>query len=275
MHDPNCPVALLSHVLRREAKTGTHKFALLRATAEVARTFPDLADHDRHVAVPLDTLAEYFIAYYWPFARPSRPLNQASRGTKPDGTHKSDIAFRPQLVDLIREWQAVSESAYDPSDGYRLVAMFRAFPAPYGLPTSVIDAYGAALDAAAVTIQSNPAKNIRRIERDIFQRVCRREDISHPVTDLPGTTPDERCLLVCPGPWAVFQQHSVWVEALSVHEWCLFTEKLSHPGDCRVTREQVYELFTARSDNRLAPTWAANRDDILRLERKHFGRSLA
>ena len=58
---------------------------------------------------------------------------------------------------------------------------------------------------------------------------------------------------------------SLWVEALCIHEWCLFTEKVSNAN-----RGSVYSLLTARPDNRRPLTWERNQIDILMMEGAGF-----
>lgn len=67
--------------------------------------------------------------------------------------------------------------------------------------------------------------------------------------------------------WAAFQELSLWIEALCIHEWSLFTESLSLST---VDRGEVYRLLTSRPDNRRPLTWERNQIELLMLEGKTF-----
>jgi hypothetical protein len=69
---PSLPGAgkVISTILRYDRKVTTYKLALVRAINDVALSFPGLGDKGRDVAVPLPMLAEYWVAYYWPFVEP-------------------------------------------------------------------------------------------------------------------------------------------------------------------------------------------------------------
>jgi hypothetical protein len=70
--------------------------------------------------------------------------------------------------------------------------------------------------------------------------------------------------------WQVFQELSLWVEALCIHEWCLFTETVKQADATLVQRGIVYTLLTARPDNRRPLTWERNQVDLLLLEQVQF-----
>lgn len=44
------------------------------------------------------------------------------------------------------------------------------------------------------------------------------------VAAVPGALPQDECLVVRADLWRTFRELSLWVEALCIHEWCLFTE---------------------------------------------------
>jgi hypothetical protein len=63
---------------------------------------------------------------------------------------------------------------------------------------------------------------------------------------------------------------SLWVEALSIHEWSLFTESVVQPGGVPVGRGEVYTLLTDRPDNRRPLDWERNHVDLLLMEGRIF-----
>jgi hypothetical protein len=56
--------------------------------------------------VPLRVLAEYWLAYYWPFVDLRMPIFQGPQALRAGGM-ASDMAFRPALMDLRRAWEAL------------------------------------------------------------------------------------------------------------------------------------------------------------------------
>jgi|GEM_PF-5412473 len=61
------PDTIISTILKHDKKDTSYKFALLRAINDVALNFPDLGNFGQDVAVPLKVLAQFWVAYYWPF----------------------------------------------------------------------------------------------------------------------------------------------------------------------------------------------------------------
>jgi hypothetical protein len=84
---------------------------------------------------------------------------------------------------------------------------------------------------------------------------------------VPGTSPDELGVLVRAELWSAFRELSLWIEALCVHEWSLFTEGLASSG---TERGRVYSLLTSRPDNRRPLGWERNQIELLMLEGKTF-----
>lgn len=70
---------VISTILKHEAKATSYKIALLRAINDVVLAFPDLRNYNQDVAVPLKILAEYWVAYYWPFVEQDKPIFQGQR----------------------------------------------------------------------------------------------------------------------------------------------------------------------------------------------------
>jgi hypothetical protein len=85
------------------------------------------------------------------------------------------------------------------------------------------------------------------------------------VVCLPETLPTDVCVLVDAELWNSFCELSLWVEALCIHEWCLFTEILAG-----VERGIIYSLLTDRPTNRRPLTWERNQVEILMMEEVEF-----
>jgi hypothetical protein len=84
---------------------------------------------------------------------------------------------------------------------------------------------------------------------------------------VPDASPDELAVLVRADLWSAFRELSLWIEALCVHEWSLFTEGLAFSG---ADRGRAYHLLTSRPDNRRPLTWERNQIELLMLEGKTF-----
>jgi hypothetical protein len=253
---------LISTILRHDAKVTTYKIALLRAINDLVLAFPDL-DRDQHaVAVPLRVLADSWIAYYWPFVDPSAPIWQ---GPRVAGQTKADMSFRPALTTLRQEWERIVGSAA-PADGFFLINDLRVARKRLSYPSALLAAYDAAMRPIITALQQ-PIKYAGPKGRhwSVFQKPIRFAAIGTPVTPVPGTCPDDLCLLLPPDLWAMFREVSLWVEALCIHEWCRFSEQLT-----QVDRGLIYRLLTDRPGNRRPLDWERNQIDILLLEGQAF-----
>lgn len=98
------PSKVISTILKHDAKVTSYKIALLRAINDIALSFPNLSNGKQNIAIPLRMLAEFWVAYYWPFVRANNPIVQgqkAKRGEK----QSNDMAFRPYLTTLRSFWE--------------------------------------------------------------------------------------------------------------------------------------------------------------------------
>lgn len=260
------PGYVLSTILRHDAKTTSYKMALLRAIADVALSFPDLGSSDAAVAVPLTALAEFWIAYYWPFADAEEPIWQGARSQR-GSSMASDMAFRPPLTRLRCLWEQTIGVRSLPSDGYLVTNELRIPRKRKGYPQALVSAFDAALAATAKAVQM-PIRYAGSGSQEwgVFPRPTRLSASTGPVRPIPGTVPTDLCLVVPPRLWTDFQQLSLWIEALCIHQWCLFTEVVDQTGGRRVTRGDVYELLTDRPNNRRPLTWERNEIDIMLME---------
>jgi hypothetical protein len=87
---------------------------------------------------------------------------------------------------------------------------------------------------------------------------------------VPGTQAVDVCVLVPAALWRTFAALSLWVEALCIHEWCLFTAGVVQPDGQGADRGTIYRLLTDRPDNRRPLTWERNAIDVLLLEGQTF-----
>lgn len=102
--------ALISTILKHDAKQTSYKIALLRAINDVALSYPDLRHSTRDIAIPFKLIAEFWLAYYWPFMDASMPVLQGARSRRGE-VLRHDLSFRPTLTKLKLEWQALTGTA--------------------------------------------------------------------------------------------------------------------------------------------------------------------
>lgn len=79
MHSDNAASRVIGTILKHDRKVTSYKLALIRAITDVVLSFPDAGTHGLPIAIPLRILAEYWVAYYWPFVDPR------GRGTRRAG----------------------------------------------------------------------------------------------------------------------------------------------------------------------------------------------
>jgi hypothetical protein len=138
------PVAqAVGSILRFDTKVNSYKIALARALNDVVLSYPDLSGRSLDVSVPLRKLAEYWLAYYWPFVDPQDPIFQGPRATR-RGVLANDMSFRPALTGLRSAWTEHFGSAR-PSDGFLLVAELRVPRIAASYPPQLQRAYRVAL----------------------------------------------------------------------------------------------------------------------------------
>lgn len=258
----------ISTILRHDNKQTSYKIALLRAINDVVLSYPDIGVGDRNIAIPLRLLAEFWVAYYWPFVDPATPILQGHRFRRQGGL-TSDIAFRPELTRLREEWQALTIDAGRPSDGFFLVNELQLVRKWEEYPASLRRTYLQAVRSIARIIEKHPVRYAGPGEWAVFERPRCYRELPGNTLAVPGTDENEVCLVIDVELWRTFLSLSLWVEALCIHEWCLFTETVEQEVG-QVDRGTVYTLLTARPDNRRPLTWERNRIDILFLEGYSF-----
>ncbi len=265
---PRAAGSVLSTILRHDDKRTSYKIALLRAINDVALAFPDAGHDGRDVAVPLRMLAEFWVAYYWPFVDPAGPVLQGRRFQRARGL-TNDIAFRPELTALRQAWESLVGDGGSPADGFFLIGELRVPRRRDALPPAIWGLYGAALQAISGALEQ-PIRYAGPGEWSIFTPPAHYLAIGERAAPLPGTGPRDRCLVIHADLWATFREMSLWVEALCLHEWALFTERIQPEADRTLDRGAAYVLLTDRPDNRRPLTWERNHIDLLIIEGRTF-----
>jgi hypothetical protein len=135
-------------------------------------------------------------------------------------------------------------------------------------PEELLKAYDKTLTKIGQAIRQ-PIQYAGPGQWSVFPKPQKRKNLPHCVS-IPGTRDAETCLVVSADLWQAFRDLSLWIEALCIHEWCLFTERLEQPDGSGIDRGLVYVLLTARPDNRRPLTWERNQIDILLMEGLEF-----
>lgn len=259
---------IIATILKHDNKTTSYKIALLRAINDVVLMYPDVARQGLSVAVPLNRLAELWVAYYWPFMAEAAPIYQGARASRDDAT-RNDVAFRPALTNLRTAWQQLVQLAPQPADGFFLLTEMRTPRRQSTYSPALCQAYRQAVAATAKALQM-PIKYAGPGHWSVFDEPARYTQLSATILPLPGTQPQDTCVIITPALWEAFHRLSLYVEALCLHEWCLFTEGVTQHNNRQVPRGEVYTLLTARPDNRRPLSWERNQVDVLLHENHHF-----
>ena len=216
------PEKVISTILKHDAKTTSYKIALLRAINDVVLTYPDLRTYQLPVAVPLKRLAKFWVAYYWPFVDLASPIQQGQQAVR-NGKVRNDMAFRPALSQLREEWEQAVGGLKSPADGFFLINELKSPRKWQNYPDSLVEALSKAVSVIARTIEK-PIRYAGPGEWSIFGKPQRYSAIAGSTVAVPGTNEGDRCLVISFELWETFRQMSLWIEALCIHEWCLFIE---------------------------------------------------
>lgn len=223
--------------------------------------FPHIGQGFLSIAIPLRTLARFWVAYYWPFVNSQKLIPQGQQASG-----KEDISFRPALNHLREEWEKLVGVSL-PSDGYFLVGESLSRIHMKAYPQSLLEAFSKAIQAIIIAIQQ-PIRYAGPDQYGVFAPPRQWKHIRaarQSIACLPETQPTDLCVVIDSELWAGFCELSLWIEALCIHEWCLFTENLSG-----VERGVIYSLLTNRLDNRRPLTWEHNQIEILMMEGRDF-----
>jgi SAM-dependent methyltransferase len=134
-------------ILNRDRKVATYKLALFRALAEIATQQARIASWrgDGRVSVPIASIAERWLMYYWPIFASDRFIPQS----QDEGANaNSEITFRSALQDLMRAFHGQGEHGG--------LASWQVAVSRGHLPDEVRRAHAAALSAIARAIRYGP-----------------------------------------------------------------------------------------------------------------------
>lgn len=261
----NIAARVVGSILKHDKKVNSYKLALIRSINDVVLSHPDILPTGKDVAVPLRRLAQYWLAYYWPFVDSNNPIVQGQRA-RHNGVLRNDMAFRPALTALKSSWEQ-SFGASRPSDGFLLTAELRVPRIAATYPLGLRRGFDKVLAAIAKALEqpiryAGPGGT----QFHVFPPPQPVANWSRAIP-VPGASPDEPSVLVKADLWSAFQELSLWIEALCIHEWSLFTESV--PAST-TDRGETYRLLTSRPDNRRPLTWERNQIELLMLEGKSF-----
>jgi hypothetical protein len=199
---------------------------------------------------------------------PHAPIWQGQRAkdSRKSNTLRNDMAFRPQLTRLRQVWEESIGDNGRPSDGYFLIHELRLARKTTHYPEALRSQYNEALTVIAEAIKY-PIQYAGPEQWSLFPKPVRFSHITQSVTPIPGTTPQDKCVIIPRVLWDTFRSLSLWVEALCIHEWSLYTERLGQDG---IDRGIIYALLTDRPDNRRPLSWERNQIDILLMEGARF-----
>lgn len=262
------PGNTISTILKHDSKVTSYKIALLRAINDLVLSFPDIQALNQDVAVPLRYLARFWLAYYWPFAEQEKPILQGPRALR-GGKLSNDMAFREELAAFRAEWEKLWGEHANPADGFFVINDLRVPRRRKTYPKDLFAAYQQAIAKIAQTIRM-PIRYAGPEQWTVFDKPVRYSQLRGRVVPIPETRDSDVCLVIDAGLWRAFRELSLYIEALCIHEWSLFTEKVSQEKDVDVDRGRVYQLLTDRPDNRRPLTWERNQVDLLLMEGAQF-----
>jgi hypothetical protein len=179
------------------------------------------------------------------------------------------MSFRTALTRLRIEWEKNWQVASLPSDGFLIINEFRIARKRSNYPAELVRAYANTISAISSAVQM-PIRYAGLGQWTVFAKPLRYRKLRGRTVAIPKTRDQDLCLVVPSDLWRAFQQMSLYVEALCIHEWCLFTEKLDQEEEQEIDRGQVYRLLTDRPGNRRPLTWERNQVDLLLMEGKEF-----
>jgi hypothetical protein len=260
---------VIATILRHDSKTTSYKLALIRAINDVAISYPEVGRIEAQVAIPLRTLAQKWLAYYWPFVDPAKPILQGRAATTSLGK-KQDIVFREALTELRILWQHYLGGNDKPSDGFIISNELSRANRASKYPPQMIDQFDRTISLITKAIEQ-PIRYAGTGVDSVFDQPKSLENFDlhkSRIELIPSGSSRDRCLLINAVLWNSFRNLSLWIEALCIHEWCLFTEARSKSSEFvrGVSRGYIYELLTDQPSNRRPLTWERNAIDILMYE---------
>ena len=183
-------------------RSTSYKIALIRSLNDLALGYAHMGENCVALAVPLRSLAVFWIAYYWPFVSAAQPIQQ---GIHPE--NKQDISFRPALTILRLAWEQLIGVNSLASDGFYLISEFQSSHRRSNYPTEMITAYDRAIRDISDAIQQ-PVRYAGPGQYSVFdppQTWTQLLATRHHIVCIPGTQPNERCIVVDAELWISFR----------------------------------------------------------------------
>lgn len=184
------------------------------------------------------------------------------------------MAFRPELTELRHIWTTLHGTSSS-SDGY-IVTHEMLIPRKHkeyaALNVGLLATYQRTIRAIENAIQQPMRYAGTNVEGEfaVFKPLNHFGDAKDQIVGIPGTQPRDKCIVVPLQMWESFRELSLWIEALSIHEWSLFIEGVDQINRGSISRGEVFQLLTARPNNRVPLDWERNRIFILMQEGIRF-----
>lgn len=150
------PGNTISTILKHDRKVTSYKIALLRAINDVVLNFPDIHKLHKDIAIPIRVLAEFWIAYYWPFVQ-EKPIYQGPRAER-SGKIRNDMSFRPELTELRLIWNTITPGHSKASDGFFIINEFRIKRKKQSYPKNIKEVYEKTITKISKTIRDQPIR---------------------------------------------------------------------------------------------------------------------
>jgi SAM-dependent methyltransferase len=207
-------------ILNRDRKVATYKLALFRALAEIATQEARIASWRSNgiVAVPIASIAERWLLYYWPIFASDRFIPQSQdEGANAD----RQITFRSALEVLMRSFHGQGEHGG--------LASWQVAVAGGHLPDEVRRAHASAISAISRAIRYGPVTySGGSLE-------------TGPIFDYEKIS---RCVLMPAEIWRELTLLGHWILDAVVVRWAALTERFA--GKQGVTSGEVLPLLLAR-----------------------------
>ena len=189
------PLHLVESILNRDKKDATYKLALFRALAEIAQTQSHLAAYtlEGKVKIPLPTIAEKWVLYYWPIFESELFIPQRTNERSGQG---QGVAIRKPLDVLIRHFQGSGglTGFYSDWKGGRLTEDAQRF-------------FSRALSQFQSTIHTMPAKHAGGGHYKVFQY-----------------DPQDKSLVMDGALWRELCLMGSWIRDATILRWAEQTE---------------------------------------------------
>ncbi len=187
------PIDTIESVLNRDKKVATYKLALFRSLAEIAvKNYKAVEwEKDGRVKVPLVSLAEKWIEYYWPIIEAKQRIPQ---------TTGRAVAFRKQLESLVD---------YYKSRG--------------GLSAYTLDCRNRTLSPDAVKLSK---QLFSKLKHTIWNQPVKYAGGGEPFSVF-GYDKTDKTVLVASDIWKELSLMGTWIEDATVLRWAELTAKIS------------------------------------------------